>query len=324
MLLLHPTHFQAWQKGNPHYAVLEPHIQCGPAKLASTYQHFHEWVRQRGLVPMEASYVRSTPRGSEPLRVTRDGDPEREQFFRTHYAPADLTENKAQKLHDKLHKAPDLLVFELTSPASACSECHTEMLKGSFLVMEQNQPLCLPCADLDHLEFLPSGDAALSRRARKYSSLAAVVVRFSRSRKRYERQGLLVTPDALARAEQECTDDAAQRMLRRQRDADRRLEADRDLVLALTQAIRARHPGCPAEEASRIARHAALRGSGRIGRSAAGRALEPEAIDLAVVAWIRHQHTAYDTLLMQGTDRLGAREMIRPEILRVLSQWSKK
>jgi hypothetical protein len=322
ILLLHPTHFQAWQKGNPYYAILEQHIQCGPAKLARSYQYFHDWVRQRGLVPMEASYVRSTPHGSEPLEVTLDGDPEREQFFRTRYVPANLTENKTQKLRDKLHKAPDLVVYELTSPTSVCSECQAEIFKESFLFMERNQPLCLACADLDHLEFLPSGDTALTRRARKYSSLAAVVVRFSRARKRYERQGLLVTPDALARAEQECTDDAEQRALRRQQDADRRLEADHEHVIALTEAIQARYPGCPTEEASRISRHTALRGSGRVGRSAAGRALEPEAIDLAVVAWIRHQHTAYDTLLMGGTDRIDAREIIRPEILRVQSQWS--
>lgn len=324
MLLLHPTHFQAWQKGDPCYTALEPYIQCGLAKLARTYQYFHDWVRQRGLVPMEASYHRSTPRGREPLQVTLDGDREREQFFRTHYVAADLSENKAQKLRDKLHAAPDLVVFELTSPSSTCSECHAEMLKGSFLFMERNQPLCLSCADLEHLEFLPSGDAALTRRARKYSSLAAVVVRFSRARHRYERQGLLVTSEALARAEEECTADAAQRALRRQQDADRRLEADRVLVIALTQAIRARYPVCPAEEANRIAHHSALRGSRRVGRSAAGRALEPEAIDLAVIAWIRHQHTTYDTLLMQGTDRLRAREMIRSQMLSVLSQWSER
>src|SRR5262249_850554 len=152
---------------------------------------------------------------------------------------------KAQKLRDKLHKAPDLVVFELTSPASKCSECQGEILKGSFLFMERNQPLCLPCADLDHLEFLPAADAALSRRSRKDSARAVVVVRFSRSRRRYERQGLLVTPDALARAELECADDADERALRRQRDADRRLEEDRDFVVALTQAIQLRHPGCP-------------------------------------------------------------------------------
>jgi hypothetical protein len=321
MRLLQPAHYEAWQKGNPYYAVLESHIQCGPGKLARTYQYFQDWVRQRGLVPMEASYVHSTPRGREPLRVTQEGDPEREQFFRTHYVPADLTETKAQKLRDKLHKARDLVVFELTSTASRCSACQVELHKGSFVLLERNQPLCLACADLDQLEFLPRGDAALSRRARKHSSLAAVVVRFSRARNRYERQGLLVTPDALARAEQECTGDAAQRALRRQRDADRRLEADREFVIVLRQAIRARHPGCPAEEAGRIAQHTALRGSGRIGRSAAGRGLEPEAIDLAVIAWIRHHHTAYDALLMQGTDRLRAREMIHPDIQHVLSQW---
>jgi len=56
-------------------------------------------------------------------------------------------------------------------------------------------------SDLDHLVFLPSGDAALTRRATKASSLSAVVVRGSRSRKRYERQGVLVEEPALALAE---------------------------------------------------------------------------------------------------------------------------
>jgi hypothetical protein len=38
----------------------------------------------------------------------------------------------------------------------------------------------------------------------------AVVVRFSRSRKRYERQGILVERAALERAGQECAEDAGQ------------------------------------------------------------------------------------------------------------------
>ena len=63
----------------------------------------------------------------------------------------------------------------------------------------------------DHLVFLPRGDAALTRRASKYSTLRAVVVRFSRSRERYERQGLLVEEAALTRAEQECLSDAEAR-----------------------------------------------------------------------------------------------------------------
>jgi len=48
------------------------------------------------------------------------------------------------------------------------------------------------------LSFLPAGDALLSRRVKAKSTRCAVVVRFSRSRRRYERQGLLVEPLALA------------------------------------------------------------------------------------------------------------------------------
>ena len=72
-----------------------------------------------------------------------------------------------------------------------------------MLVIEKDVPLCLPCAGLDHLVFLASGNAALTRRAGKYSTLRAVVVRYSRARKRYERQGILVEEPALVRAEEE-------------------------------------------------------------------------------------------------------------------------
>src|SRR5919108_333173 len=98
--------------------------------------------------------------------------------------------------------------------------------KGSFLRMENQRPLCLGCADLDHLVFLERGDAALTRRASRYSTLRAVVVRFSRTRKRYERQGLLVDEQAIARAEQECLADADARRLARERAAERREELD--------------------------------------------------------------------------------------------------
>lgn len=79
-----------------------------------------------------------------------------------------------------------------------CRECATA--DGDLLLVEGDGPLCMRCARLDHLVFLPSGDAGLTRRARRESELAAVVVRFSRTRKRYERQGLLVEPTALAAA----------------------------------------------------------------------------------------------------------------------------
>jgi hypothetical protein len=82
----------------------------------------------------------------------------------------------------------------------ACAECGGS---GDLLRMDDTGPLCLTCADLDHLAFLPAGDAALTRRATKASGLSAVVVRRSRSRKRYERQGVLVEDHALTVAEKQ-------------------------------------------------------------------------------------------------------------------------
>ena len=94
-------------------------------------------------------------------------------------------------------KPDDIVVFWILRD-SVCGECGTELAKGRFLRMEGDQPLCLRCADLDHLVFLPRGHTALTRRASKPSTLRAVVVRFSRTRKRYERQGVLVGEAALA------------------------------------------------------------------------------------------------------------------------------
>ncbi|OJW52783.1 MAG: hypothetical protein BGO67_10390 [Alphaproteobacteria bacterium 41-28] len=76
-------------------------------------------------------------------------------------------------------------------------------MKGNLLLMEGDQPLCLTCAGFEDLVFLPSGNSTLTRRAKKYSTESAVVVKFSRSRKRYERQGILVQKKALQKAQEE-------------------------------------------------------------------------------------------------------------------------
>jgi hypothetical protein len=86
----------------------------------------------------------------------------------------------------------DLKVF-ITTRSSSCSECGEDLGRRAWITLvEDKGALCLACADLDHLLFLPAGDAALTRRSRKHSTLSAVVLRWSRARKRYERQGLLV------------------------------------------------------------------------------------------------------------------------------------
>ncbi|MEV4351982.1 DUF2293 domain-containing protein, partial [Actinoplanes sp. NPDC049596] len=60
---------------------------------------------------------------------------------------------------------------------------------------------------------------------------------------------------------------------------------------------------------------------GRVGRSAAGRALDPDAVTRAVIASIRHQDTPYDELLMSGVPRDEARAQIRTAIDQVLERW---
>jgi hypothetical protein len=181
----------------------------------------------------------------------------------------------------------------------------------------------MSCADMDHLMFLPAGDAALTRRAKKASRLSAVVVRWSRARKRYERQGILVEEPAIEQAEQQCLADSDARLRRRERDAARRADEDVEFQRRFAAETARLYPGCPAQRAEAIARHAGLRGSGRVGRSAAGRNLDEQAIMLAVLASIRHEDTDYDDLLMSGADREEARDRIRPAIDRVLAAWSK-
>src|SRR5205807_9776139 len=190
-----------------------------------------------------------------------------------------------------------------------------------LLIMEASEPVCMDCAELDHLVFLASGDAALTRRAKVASRLSAVVVRFSRSRRRYERQGILVEEDALERAEAACLADEDARARRREREAGRRAEHDLDLQERMASEIRRLFPACPQARAEEIARHAVARGSGRVGRTAAGRSLDPRAIELAVVASVRHRDTPYDELLMSGVDREIARERVRQHVSDTLDAW---
>jgi len=67
-------------------------------------------------------------------------------------------------------------------------------------MMEPAGPCCLGCAGFADLDFLARGDAKLTKRVARLSERTLVVVRFSRARKRYERQGLLAEPGALREA----------------------------------------------------------------------------------------------------------------------------
>ena len=102
-------------------------------------------------------------------------------------------------------KSSDLLVF-IPRNEGKCAECDEEFFHGNWIFLDEGRPLCMRCAGLDHLEHLPPGNAALTRRAGKYSPIRAVLLQWSRARKRYERQGILVTADAIQYAENEISE----------------------------------------------------------------------------------------------------------------------
>jgi len=230
--------------------------------------------------------------------------------------------NHAMKTETESHSSlgDDLVVFSILRDAK-CTECGEEIFRGGLLRMEQQKPLCLECADLDHLVFLPRGDTALTRRSQKHSRLSAVVVRFSRTRGRYERQGVLIEPAALARAEGECQSDEASRERARGKAAALRAAQDQTYLAEFTAQIIARFPGCPPQRAEAIAVHACLKYSGRVGRSARAREFDSGAIDLAVRAHLRHTETDYDRMLSRGMDRREARFEVAARIAEVESNW---
>src|SRR5438067_6286994 len=205
---------------------------------------------------------------------------------------------------------------------SVCDECHEELGRKAWITLVRDKgALCLACADLDQLVFLPSGDAALTRRAKKHSVLSAVVLKWSRARRRYERQGLLVEERALELAEDECLADADLRARRREREAERRAELDETFVDRFAARIREGFPRLVAGREQTIAEHACLKYSGRIGRSALGKKMDEHAVRLAVIAHIRHNETNYDELLGSGWERSDARRAVADRVNEVLNCW---
>ncbi len=192
------------------------------------------------------------------------------------------------------------------------------------MLQEDKKALCLACADLDHLVFLPSGDAALTRRARKHSQLSAVVLKWSRARKHFERQGLLVEEAGLQAAEAQCLSDSDVRTRRRAREAQKRETLDREYVARFAASVRDTFPSCPAGREQTIAEHACRKYSGRVGRSAAAKQFDKDAVHLAVAAHVRHHETNYDELLSSGHERSGARTEVLHAVHAVLDLWRER
>lgn len=194
---LAPSHADQWRQGR--VGCLEQVVQANLGKISTAMAELRAWATAEGLVASETAYPART-RDRRPLRFSVSGDPSIERAYRTHWVSPTLSERKRERLAARQSKPPELVVIDAVKPWT-CTECREEFSAGGTLLMEGSGPRCLDCADLGHLEFLPAGNAALTRRAAKLSRMTAVVVRWSRTRKRYERLGILVEPAAIAQAE---------------------------------------------------------------------------------------------------------------------------
>jgi hypothetical protein len=145
---------------------------------------FRRWAAEKGLKPSETGYVRHTRGGTVALQFSKSGDPKIEKSYSTHYVSPALGERKLQKLQEKLERAPQPVVFQILRD-SECSECGAEIEPGSLLSKEGEQALCLSCSHFEDLEYLPSGDTALTRRASKYR---AARVRAAERRRKQDRE----------------------------------------------------------------------------------------------------------------------------------------
>jgi len=188
---LAPSHLDLWRQGR--VECLEWMVQASLGKQSTAMRTLHTWATQRRLTPSETAYLART-RDRRRLRFSVSGKPDIELAYRTHWVSPDLSAGKAERLRAATNQPPDLVVVAPLNEWT-CAGCSTTGI--DLLLMQDDEPHCLRCAQLDHLVFLPAGDAKRTRQAHRASRLTAVVVRFSRTRKRYEWQGLLVEPDAL-------------------------------------------------------------------------------------------------------------------------------
>jgi hypothetical protein len=194
---LDPNSLKRWQCGL--VDCLQDVLQVTPARLAEAMGLLRSWAMKEGLSASSARHVARTPQ-RQPLRFIRRGDADIEAEYHTRWVSPDLSGKQREDLNQKADRPPELVVIQPVNDEWTCHRCGGT---GNLLIMERPGPACLECVGLGDLEFLPTGDALLTRRAKAGSARHAVVVRFSRRRRRYERQGILVEAAVLAEARRE-------------------------------------------------------------------------------------------------------------------------
>lgn len=171
----------------------------------------------------------------------------------------------------------------------------------------------------DGWTLLPPGDAALTRRVK--AAGAHWVVQEKRGRKLFSR-GIWAPAATIAaiRAELETERATPSHARRKEADARRREQTQAAYVEEFFEAVRAflafppQHASLAERLARAVAEHATPVGSGTVARTQ--RIPVAQRAEAAVIAWMRHQTTAYDSLVIP---RVKGK---RREVRRLLAQRS--
>lgn len=205
----------------------------------------------------------------------------------------------------------------------SCERCKRPVKKGERFVAESEDKrgTCFKCSPYVNAAFLKSGDAAMTRRSKKHSSFCGVEMAWNARRKRFERKGQYVEALAIEKAQKECEADANKRARSNAKAAIKRATEDKVFVESFAKAIKKRYPYCPKNREIEIAKHACEKYSGRVGRTAGAKQFDPEMIDRAVEAHIRHAETDYDNQFGKGKTKRNIRSEIKLEINLLLITW---
>jgi len=204
-----------------------------------------------------------------------------------------------------------------------CRTCGAPVPLGKAFVAEseKHKGTCFGCSPFVGYIMLPPGDAAMTRRSKKHSTLCGVVLFWNQRRKRYERKGQLVEEIAIEKARLECEADKESRAIKNRKAAAIRAVQDKAYVIIFAEAIRHRYPNCPSNREHEIAAHACEKYSGRVGRTADAKQFDGKMIDLAVEAHIRHTETNYDDQFGKGKRKKEIRTDVKSVINNILKKW---
>lgn len=170
-------------------------------------------------------------------------------------------------------------------------------------------------------ELLPPGDAALTRRVKAAGEHWLVQEKVGR---RLFSRGVWAPRETIERVQQELAAERATETYAKRREADsRRREAhqaeyveDFQAAVVAFLAFHERHAELAQKFADAVAKHATPVGSGTVARTK--RIPIERRAEAAVIAWMRHQTAAYDTM------KIARVKGQRREVRRMLAQRSKE